>query len=464
MKCENCGAKITENQMICPSCGLELSHKAEKTVNSAVTQPGLKRQYIQPEPQPEMTQPGMKQAYKEPTEQSSTPREPAGADASAQSPQRKKPGKGLLIGLLAGGLAVIAAVVVLLVLHPWHKSDNNRSQEADAPVTETIDSVKTTAPEPEPTSVPTPEPTAEPSHEQSTNEQFTLSLPNAEKNGKQDVVAAGDRFVVGIKPDGTCITSGTDVPDVSGWTNIIAVSSNRYDVAGLRSDGTVLCSDSRLDVSGLKNIIQIDYNAESRVDGDVGQHLVGLTSSQTVVAVGTNQYGDCNTSEWSNIVDVAAGFYHTVGLRSDGTVVACGNNQQGQCNVAEWKDIIDVAAARYATYGLTADGKILIAGQYEDFVPEVPHWDGVVAIIAGNEGGSARDFVIGICRDGTIKTNREGYVEERDFGVFSNVQAVAASSWGYTVCVDRNGVVKQIGYDVEGTRNVSNWPLLKSTN
>ena len=53
-------------------------------------------------------------------------------------------------------------------------------------------------------------------------------------------------------------------------------------------------------------------------------HTVGLKSDGTVVAVGRNDYNQCNVSKWNNIVAIAAGDRHTVGLKSDGTVVAVG--------------------------------------------------------------------------------------------------------------------------------------------
>ncbi len=43
-----------------------------------------------------------------------------------------------------------------------------------------------------------------------------------------------------------------------------------------------------------------------------------------------------DVSEWSNIVAVAAGYNYTVGLKEDGTVVAVGNNDYGQLDVSEW--------------------------------------------------------------------------------------------------------------------------------
>ena len=62
-------------------------------------------------------------------------------------------------------------------------------------------------------------------------------------------------------------------------------------------------------------------------------HTVGLKSDGTVVAVGDNDYLQCDVGGWTDITQVAAGGSHTVGLKSDGTVVAVGRHNRGQCNV-----------------------------------------------------------------------------------------------------------------------------------
>ena len=36
---------------------------------------------------------------------------------------------------------------------------------------------------------------------------------------------------------------------------------------------------------------------------------------------------------------IAAGCAHTFGLKSDGTVIAVGDNEYGQCNVSDWRGI-----------------------------------------------------------------------------------------------------------------------------
>ena len=69
------------------------------------------------------------------------------------------------------------------------------------------------------------------------------------------------------------------------------------------------------------------------------RHTVGLRSDGTVAAVGWNEYGQCNVSDWCHIVAVAAGCAHTIGLKSDGTVIAVGDNEYGQCDVSSWRGI-----------------------------------------------------------------------------------------------------------------------------
>jgi uncharacterized repeat protein (TIGR02543 family) len=91
-------------------------------------------------------------------------------------------------------------------------------------------------------------------------------------------------------------------------------------------------------------------------------HTVGRKSDGTVVAVGGNEDGQCNVDDWMDIVQVAAGFFHTVALKSEGTVVAVGYNDYGQCNVGTWAGITQIAAGYSHTVGLKSDGTVLAAG------------------------------------------------------------------------------------------------------
>lgn len=68
-------------------------------------------------------------------------------------------------------------------------------------------------------------------------------------------------------------------------------------------------------------------------------YTVGLKTDGTVAAVGDNEYGQCNVSNWSDIVAVSTGSWYTVGLKSDGTVAAVGDNYDGQCDVSGWSGL-----------------------------------------------------------------------------------------------------------------------------
>ena len=95
-------------------------------------------------------------------------------------------------------------------------------------------------------------------------------------------------------------------------------------------------------------------------------HTVGLKSDGTVVAVGDNDYGQCDVSEWTDIVAISAGGGYTVGLKSDGTVVAVGWNDYSQCKVFGWTDIVAISAGSYHTVGLKSDGTEVAVGEDDD--------------------------------------------------------------------------------------------------
>ena len=66
-------------------------------------------------------------------------------------------------------------------------------------------------------------------------------------------------------------------------------------------------------------------------------HTVGLKLDGTVIATGYNINGQCNVSEWKDIIAISAGNFHTLGLKSDVTVVAVGKSDDGQCYVSNWR-------------------------------------------------------------------------------------------------------------------------------
>ena len=160
----------------------------------------------------------------------------------------------------------------------------------------------------------------------------------------RDIVAvfAGGFYSAGIKSDGTVLTAGDNTcgqPDTKNWRNIVSIAAGENNMMGLSSDGTVQSAgrSSRYLKSSEGPYISIAYGSD---------HAVGLRPDGTVVAVGSNITGQCDVSDWNNIVAIAAGTHHTVALRSDGTVLSTvfetdnamyRMSNHGQCKVKGWK-------------------------------------------------------------------------------------------------------------------------------
>ena len=216
-------------------------------------------------------------------------------------------------------------------------------------------------------------------------------------SGWSDIVAvsSGETHTVGLRADGTVVAAVTNYQgqcNVSDWSDIVAISAGKYHTIGLRIDGTVVITSSSYgDVSGWTDIVAIS----------AGQGFnVGLRADGAVVAVGENQYGQCNVSGWSDIVAIRTSYFHTVGLRADGTVVAAGNRSDGQCNVENWTGIVAIGAGEFHTVGLRADGAVVTVGGNYQGQCNVVDWTNMVAISAGGS------ITMGLQSDGTVVNTR----------------------------------------------------------
>ncbi len=223
---------------------------------------------------------------------------------------------------------------------------------------------------------------------------------NGQRNTSEwkDIVAihAGLKQSFGLKSDGTVVmtTESSSAYPVEGWKDIVSIAGCGDYLWGLDSNGDVYVRSKSTPVySGVKSIeCNAAYAIFLKDDGTVAadpisknydkyytgieewtdivdvdtlvyNHVIGLKADGTVVAVGQNEDGRGDVTEWTDIVAIATGSYHTVGLRSDGTVVATGGNGYGQCDVSDWKNIVAVYASDILTVGLKEDGTIVAAGQ-----------------------------------------------------------------------------------------------------
>ena len=214
---------------------------------------------------------------------------------------------------------------------------------------------------------------------------------------------------------------------------------------GLKADGTVMAvgenGRGQCDVSDWTDIVAINAGSIN---------TVGLKADGTVVAVGEYDAGQCNVSGWTDIVAISAGTVHTVGLKADGTVVAVGSNDNGKCDVSGWTDIVTISALNGHTVGLKADGTVVAVGDNYDGRCDVSGWRDIVAI-------SARiNRTVGLKADGTVLAVGDNIFNQCEVSGWQDIVAISAGDH-HTIGLKADGTVVAVGSNVYGQCNVSRW-------
>ena len=223
------------------------------------------------------------------------------------------------------------------------------------------------------------------------------------------------------------------------------VSVGYTHTVGIKSDGTVVAVGNnqygQCDVSAWTDIVAASTGS---------RHTVGLKSDGTVVTVGYNQDGQCNVSDWTDIVAVSAGAARTVGLKSDGTVVAVGYNQYGKCDVSDLTDIVAVSTGICHTVGLKSDGTVVAVGDNQYGQCDVSDWTDIVAVSAGESR------TVGLKSDGTVVAVGDNDYGQCDVSDWTDIVAVSAGNY-HTVGLKSDGTVVAVGDNQYGGCNVSDW-------
>lgn len=128
---------------------------------------------------------------------------------------------------------------------------------------------------------------------------------------------------------------------------------------------------------------------------------------------GDNEYGQCDTRNWDDVVAVALGDAHAVGLTADGRLMFAGDDRFGQCQ-------------------LTADGAK------------------VVAIDASAQASYA------VFEDGSVRMCGNGPVEPRQLEAARDVRAIAASD-SHVVLLGRDGRARMLGGNAAMAHTVQQW-------
>ena len=178
---------------------------------------------------------------------------------------------------------------------------------------------------------------------------------------------------------------------------------------------------------------------------------VGVKADGTVVAKGYSKHGQCDVTNWTDIVSVSVGEWHTVGLRSDGAVVAVGGNKQGQCNVSGWRNIVAVATGLYHTIGLKSDGTVVAVGYNKQDQCKVNDWTDIVAIATGPSS-----HTVGLRSDGTVVAVGDNKQGQCDVKGWTDIVAVSAGG-RHTVGLRSDGTVVAVGDNKQGQCDVKSW-------
>ena len=211
-----------------------------------------------------------------------------------------------------------------------------------------------------------------------------------------------------------------------------------------------------------------------------------VRTTGTVVAVGSNYYGQRNVSDWIDIVAISAGRGHTVGLKPDGTVVAVGDNASGQCDIGDWTDIVAVSAGSDHTVGLKADGTVVAVGSNYYGQRNVSDWTDIrlpeggsteptlaeqetplsaaelaaarAAIAPYNQSviSAGREHTAALRADGTAAAVGSSDIGQCDVSGWSGLIAVSAG-WDHTVGLRSDGTAVAVGSNYYGQCDVRNW-------
>ncbi len=219
------------------------------------------------------------------------------------------------------------------------------------------------------------------------------------------------------------------------WNDVAVretISAGNVHTVGLKTDGTVVATGNndrgQCNVTDWTDIVAVSAG---------GWHTVGLKADGTVVATGEDDSGQCNISGWADIVAISTGGWYTVGLKADGTVVATGENDSGQCNVSGWKDIVAIAAGHWHTVGLKADGTVVATGENEFGQCNVDGWTDIVSVSAGVS------HTVALKADGTVVATGSNAAGQCDVTGWKDIVAVAAGS-KHTVALKTDGTMVAI--------------------
>ena len=280
-----------------------------------------------------------------------------------------------------GQLEVIIVFIITVLFLVGCQQNASTNPTAVVTVSAEPESSPTATPKPEPqiTSIQATMNSVFSMYDNGNNDVFGLSAgisqaQNIQKTdsyyGKDDMLAQVILYDTDVDEGLVYIALNDNVLNTNAFegAKIIDIAAGGNFAAGLSDDGKVLVfpyNDEEipeLDVTGWTNIIQIEAGT---------QHIVGLKSDGSVVATGDNTHGQCNVSDWTDVISVSTGYIastgmnYTVGLEDDGTlIITCESESTSEKlfrdAVSEFSDIVSFDASNTTIAGMNSNGELIV--------------------------------------------------------------------------------------------------------
>jgi alpha-tubulin suppressor-like RCC1 family protein len=288
---------------------------------------------------------------------------------------------------------------------------------------------------------------------------------------------------------GFSVVAGGDAPLFYQWQFNGTNLADGGRLTGANSSSLTLADAQASDAGTYAVVITNSWG--SVFSSDAVLAVVSRPGSGSVVALGANDYGQCNIpAGLSNVAAIAAGVYHSLALKMDGTVVGWGQNDFGQTNppvglsnvtaiaagwgtsfalkrdgtVEEWgwdggyglkataealTNILSVSALWDCGMALKSDNTVFVWGKSTHGETNVPAQLANVVAISG--GGY---FCMALKRDGTVVSwGSNAYGQTNTPANLSGVKAIAADG-DHCLVLESNGTVVAWGYNYYGQTDV----------
>jgi hypothetical protein len=238
------------------------------------------------------------------------------------------------------------------------------------------------------------------------------------------------------------------------WRNYESIDAGESHNLALRSNGTIVAWGSNQ--FGQINVPDSLLNVTSVSAGQ--NHNLAVKSEGTVVGWGSNSHKQIVIPAGLNdVVSVSAGHIHSIALKSDGTVVSWGaENNPGVADVPSGlSDVKAISAGYIHSLALKNDGTVVAWGASNEEL-----WDyiGMAIVPAGLSSIKAIDagtwHNLALKNDGTVVAWGANYSGETDVpSGLSNVVSISAGN-GYSLALRSDGTVVAWGSNYWGERSV----------